>query len=93
MKNPISLRMLDSNGYKIVIQSNGLKVSCGALVVISGQKKQPIHSARVNSYWCHYDYRKDSKFPSRHDENQPDVVTIRRVTFSIDFDSTKHLHM
>ncbi|KAA3479755.1 Integrase, catalytic core [Gossypium australe] len=43
-KNLVSLGTLDSNGYKIVIESNVLKVSCGALVLMRGQKVGSLYS-------------------------------------------------
>ncbi|PKI68005.1 hypothetical protein CRG98_011601 [Punica granatum] len=37
-KNIISLGILDSNGYNIIIESNDMKISCGALVLMKGIK-------------------------------------------------------
>ncbi|KAA3467083.1 Retrovirus-related Pol polyprotein from transposon TNT 1-94 [Gossypium australe] len=73
---------------KIVIESYGLKVSRGILVVMRGQKngRSTVTGATTIT-------KEKLKSPPCRDKNQLGVAMTRRDFLSIDFDSTKLWHM
>lgn len=85
---------MDSNGCRIIIESNDLKVSRQALAVMRGQKKGSIYVLQGSMVIAVVAITEEnSKSPPCLDKNQLDVVTTRHDSFSTDFNSTKFWQM